>query len=596
MSFGSELRDQVATVNQFVSNGIQFLNEVRDFVKERAQIEKEYASKIDALAKKHLSKRDKKEVTMSVGEIANTLSEKEFYSAKSEPSTFIKAWTAILVETENLAKERNKFSESVLTGVTEQVKTVASKKEDIRKKHMSFYQQLTSDKEKIYSEVQKAKSRYDESCLEAQSSHQKQERAPDEKLLDKLRKQASDSNIEMNNNKQLQQLNESKTIALRNIWSGYVDLELSSLNESKSHLELALKVIEDIDTRADSQLFIKYNKKKWEEPPDFEFKPSPTFQDNDEMADDENSRVFLSNKLLKSKQKLSELISEVEPKKKEIEGLESLKHAYEDNIKLGDPDVVTDKLHDVIHKVIILENSLTSYQTEIDTIVGIIGDGESEHKMHDFKNAAFTIPTTCDLCQSTIWGIAKQGFNCKDCGYNCHAKCEMKVPPNCTKKKGSIKRGTIYDVTDQISPGGTRSGTNSYKNGGSRSPTVYSSSTNEKEDVETWSATVLYDYDADGSTELSVSSGDIITVIKQDDGSGWVMATHNGKSGFVPASYIEYGDYVLYDYKARSPEELTIKEGDVIDVTNRDVGGGWWEGTLNGKQGQFPANYVTALE
>ncbi|CAG8766785.1 16272_t:CDS:2, partial [Acaulospora morrowiae] len=191
--------------------------------------------------------RDKKEVSMSVGEIANTLSEKEFYSAKSEPSTFVKAWTALLVETENLAKERNKFSESILTGVAEQVKTVASKKEEIRKKHMLFYQQLTSDKEKIYSEMQKAKSRYDESCVEAQSSHQKQERAPDEKLLDKLRKQASDSNIEMNNNKQLQELSESKTIALRNIWSGYVDLELSSLDESRSHLELALKFIEDID-------------------------------------------------------------------------------------------------------------------------------------------------------------------------------------------------------------------------------------------------------------------------------------------------------------------------------------------------------------
>lgn len=35
---------------------------------------------------------------------------------------------------------------------------------------------------------------------------------------------------------------------------------------------------------------------------------------------------------------------------------------------------------------------------------------------------------------------------------------------------------------------------------------------------------------------------------------------------------------VLYDYESQSPEELTIKEGDVIQVTNKEVAEGWWEG------------------
>ncbi|CAG8759076.1 4621_t:CDS:2, partial [Dentiscutata heterogama] len=61
-------------------------------------------------------------------------------------------------------------------------KTVAVKKEETRKK---------------------AKEHYYECCVEAQSSKQKQERAPDERLLEKLRKQTLDHVIEMNNSKNM---------------------------------------------------------------------------------------------------------------------------------------------------------------------------------------------------------------------------------------------------------------------------------------------------------------------------------------------------------------------------------------------------------
>ncbi|CAG8754267.1 9858_t:CDS:2, partial [Racocetra fulgida] len=132
---------------------------------ERAQIEKEYANKIEALAKKYSTKKEKKAVSMSVGDVANTLSEKDFNDAKSDPGTFLNAWTAILEGTENIAKERFKFSESLSTIIMDRVKAVAVKKEETRKK---------------------AKEHYYECCVEVQSSKQKQERAPDERVLDKV--------------------------------------------------------------------------------------------------------------------------------------------------------------------------------------------------------------------------------------------------------------------------------------------------------------------------------------------------------------------------------------------------------------------------
>lgn len=62
----------------------------------------------------------------------------------------------------------------------------------------------------------------------------------------------------------------------------------------------------------------------------------------DALVNDENARVFLSNKLTKSKQRLSELTYEVETKRKELEGLVSLKDAYENNRSLGNSDSVTE--------------------------------------------------------------------------------------------------------------------------------------------------------------------------------------------------------------------------------------------------------------
>lgn len=49
----------------------------------------------------------------------------------------------------------------------------------------------------------------------------------------------------------------------------------------------------------------------------------------------------------------------------------------------------------------------------------------------------------------------------------------------------------------------------------------------------------------------------------------------------------------LYDYAAAQEGDLGFKAGDVIEVVTRTNNPNeWWEGKLNGRQGQFPGNYV----
>jgi len=52
------------------------------------------------------------------------------------------------------------------------------------------------------------------------------------------------------------------------------------------------------------------------------------------------------------------------------------------------------------------------------------------------------------------------------------------------------------------------------------------------------------------------------------------------------------GDVVVeFDYEAKEEDELTLNVGDIITHVVK-VTDGWCEGSLNGKKGMFPDNFV----
>lgn len=57
-----------ATIYAQVMNGIAWLDDIQTFYRERAAIEKEYATKLNALAKKYFEKKAKKSSSLSVGD------------------------------------------------------------------------------------------------------------------------------------------------------------------------------------------------------------------------------------------------------------------------------------------------------------------------------------------------------------------------------------------------------------------------------------------------------------------------------------------------------------------------------------------------
>jgi len=54
---------------------------------------------------------------------------------------------------------------------------------------------------------------------------------------------------------------------------------------------------------------------------------------------------------------------------------------------------------------------------------------------------------------------------------------------------------------------------------------------------------------------------------------------------------------VLFSYSAENDDELTIKEGDIINIISKEIEDkGWMQGELNGKIGVFPDNFVQIIK
>ncbi|EDO39299.1 predicted protein, partial [Nematostella vectensis] len=115
---------------------------------------------------------------------------------------------------------------------------------------------------------------------------------------------------------------------------------------------------------------------------------------------------------------------------------------------------------------------------------------------------------------------------------------------------------------------------------------------------------VITDYKKTQQKDLNLRAGNVVDVIQKNE-HGWWFVDLDGELGWVPASYLEPRDgtsefddpehviyYVIGEYNKDDDSEVSLKEGETVEVLEQSEDGWWLVRTQNFSVGWAPSNYL----
>ncbi|XP_041430730.1 formin-binding protein 1 homolog isoform X16 [Xenopus laevis] len=586
-------KDQFDNLEKHTQWGIEVLEKYIKFVKERAEIESNYAKQLRNLSKKYQTKKNSKE-------------------EEESKYTSCKAFQTTLNEMNDYAGQHEVISENMASLITVELTRFVQELKQERKQHFHEGRKAQQHIETCWKQLEASKRRFERDCKEGERAQQYFEKmdadinvtkADVEKARQQaqIRHQMSDDSkgdyssvLQKFNHEQhehyfthipsifqkLQDMEEKRIGRMGESLKTYADIDRQVVPIIGKCLDGITKSAESISEKHDSQMVVESFKSGFEPPGDIDFEDftqsmKRTVSDTSLTKTDSKSDPKVSsksrNKLWpfikknkppppppsspsavpngphspkQQKEPLSHRFNDFMTSKPKMHCFRSLKRGL--SLKLGStpedfsnlpPEQRRKKLQ---QKVDELNKDI---QKEID-------QRDALTKMRDVYTKNPQMGDAASVGQKLV----EIGNNIEKLRVEVHkfegwlAEVEGRLP---ARNDSSRRQSGLYDTQniqtvnncaqDRESPDGSYTEDHSQEPEVKVTPTEFDDDFDDEESLPTiGTCKAIYPFDGENEGTISVAEGEILNVIEEDKGDGWTRIRRNEEEeGYVPTSYIE---------------------------------------------------------
>ncbi|XP_010968579.2 formin-binding protein 1 isoform X11 [Camelus bactrianus] len=541
MSWGTELWDQFDNLEKHTQWGIDILEKYIKFVKERTEIELNYAKQLRNLSKKYQPKKNSKE-------------EEEYrYTA-------CQAFLSTLNEMNDYAGQHEVISENMTSQITVELARYVQELKQERKSHFHDGRKAQQQIETCWKQLESSKRRFERDCREADRAQQYFEKMDADinvtkADVEKARQQAQirhqmadDSkadyssylqkfNLEQheyyhthipNIFQKIQEMEERRIVRIGESVKTYAELDRQVIPIIGKCLDGIVTAAESVDPKNDSQLVVEAYKSGFEPPGDIEFedytqpmkrtvsdnslsnsrgdgKPElkfggkskgklwPFIKKNKGATPEDFSNLPPEQRRKKLQQKVDELNKEIQKEMDQRDAITKMKDVYLKNPQMGDPASLDHKLAEVSQNIEKLRLEAQKFEAWLAEVEGRLpARGEQSRRqsgLYDTQSA----PAVNNCAQDR---------ESPDGSYTEEQSQESEVKVLATDFDDE------FDDEEPLPAIGT--------------------------------CKALYTFEGQNEGTISVVEGETLYVIEEDKGDGWTRIRRNeDEEGYVPTSYVE---------------------------------------------------------
>ncbi|XP_075226345.1 formin-binding protein 1-like Cip4 isoform X2 [Lycorma delicatula] len=599
MSWGTELWDQYDNLSLHTQKGIDFLEKYGQFIRERCNIELDYAGKLRRLVKNFQPKKK----------------DEEDYQYSP-----CRAFKQVMIEVNDLAGQHEVIAENLQSDVIRAVAVLVKDLKDERKKHLQEGSRMMTSLNNQISTLDRARKNYEKASREAERALENFQKVDADMNLSRAEVEKQRMNMtlksqlceetkneyanqlqrtnELQNQhyhillpevfRHLQELDEKRIKDIKNFMIHSVEVEKKVFPIINKCLDGIVNAAQKINEKEDTLLVIERYKSGFQPPGDipFEdlngrggdsgtmplpissvsFRPEPMTVKGTMSANKLKKRVglfgiFSSNKnnlssygdnkedfsdlppnqrKKKLQMKVEEITAKIQQETAARDGLMKMKVVYESNPTMGDPMTIEGQLNESGHKLDKLRTELQKYQGFLDDVEG----GSPAGRRH--LQAQVTHST-----HNNVNGLQRKHRNSGGSGGEeeslSRSASDSSVSNN--HNQNNHNNHNNHNHNHKQSAPGTPLPAHGPESGIGTSHTSLPDSDDapapDYYDAELLpplgTCRALYPFEATSEGSIPMMDGEELLIIELDQGDGWtrVRRPTDLEEGFVPTSYIE---------------------------------------------------------